>query len=729
MPKCLLVSNRLPFVYNKSGHQFEPSSGGLVSAIKGLKASQIGYDLEWIGFITDEVPDQMQKELTGATAGDHKCHPVVIEKDIYHQYYSTFCNNVLWPLFHYERSAIQLSGEAWKCYLDANQLMANAILEMAKTDDTIWINDFHLFLLPGMLKSKRPELKVGFFLHIPFPVAEIYRELPQRKEILESLLTCDQLGFQDLSYLTHFKTAVDRILGHKVQSLDENRWGVYPVSIETEKFIDLASDPKTTSIMATYTHHKKEKKWVLGIDRLDSIKGLILKLKAFECFIKTNPELARNTQLVQLVIPSRLESIESQKLKAQIEELVSNINGQFGSLIHTPILYLSKSINDFELSAFYQLSEVMHISSIRDGMNLVGLEYVASQKKTLSKTLLLSEFAGAHSSLSYAKSINPWDIEGTADKIKQALEESGEKKSLEMKKMQEFLKEYNSSVWAKDFLTDLNQKCQIKSEAMSADDVVFFPWMKNLKNQKIMIFCDFDGTLAPLSTLPHQVELAAETKELLERVYHHRNIEIVIVSGRDRDFLQKKFAHNKYLFPLAACHGAYYFTPDTGEWNDLMTADSTPWRMKLNDILNVYTSRTPESYFEDKGHSTTWHYRNCPQDFGEYISNKLFVELKDSLASFPVHITRGKKTIEISSLQANKGHFIHQWLKRQEYHPDVIIALGDDKTDEDMFDQLQNRTDLCPYCIKIGLEKTNAQYFIKDQTQVNAFFNNLLHHI
>jgi trehalose 6-phosphate synthase/phosphatase len=580
-----------------------------------------------------------------------------------------------------------------------------------------------------MLKSKRPELKVGFFLHIPFPVAEIYRELPQRKEILESLLTCDQLGFQDLSYLTHFKTAVDRIQGHKSQNLDENKWGVYPVSIETEKFIQLASDPKTTSIMALYAHHKNEKKWVLGIDRLDSIKGLILKFRAFEFFLKKNPELAKNTQLVQLVIPSRSESLEAQKLKAQIEELVSNINGQWGSPFHTPILYLYKSINDFELSAFYQLSEVMHISSSRDGMNLVGLEYIASQKKTQSRRLLLSEFAGAHSSLSFALSINPWDIHETADKLKRALEESGEKQGLEMTKMQEFLKGYNSSDWARVFLSDLSKKCQNKFEAIGADDVVFFPWMKNLRNQKVMIFCDFDGTLAPLSPFPHQVKLAAETEELLERVYHHRNIELVIVSGRDRDSLQKKFATNKFHFPLAACHGAYHFTPDTGEWSDLITADSTPWRTRLNDILNFYTSRTPESYFEDKGHSTTWHYRHCPQDFAEDISNKLFVELRDSLATFPVQITRGKKTIEISSLQANKGHFIHQWLKRQEYHPDIIIALGDDNTDEDMFDQLQSRSDFCPYCIKVGLEKTNAQYFIKDQTRVNALFKNLLQHI
>jgi trehalose 6-phosphate synthase/phosphatase len=697
-----------------------------VSAIKGLDAKKVGYDFEWMGIMTDDVDSEKIKSIKEIPFGDLRCHPIVIPKEKYDIYYNSFCNNVVWPLFHYERSMVQYCDQGWKSYQEVNELVANAIIQEAKEDDTIWVHDYHFFLVPGFIKAKRPDLKVGFFLHIPFPSSEIFRELPQRKEILLSLIQCDLVGFHDLSYLTHFKSSLSRVLGGNTNLFNDRKWGVYPISIDTQHFVDLTNSPETEVFVKRYAEQKKGKKWILGVDRLDYIKGLVLKLKSFEEFLRKYPEQKEKVQMVQVVIPSRTDVPEYKDLKNQVEQLVSSINGEFGTPTYMPIHYLFHSVSDFELSALYQLSEVMHIGSRRDGMNLVCLEYVVSQKERHPGTLLLSEFTGAHSTLSYAVSINPWNIEETAEKIKEALEQPEEQRRRDMMAMHEFLNRYTSSEWARYFLRDLNRESPAIQKVFQLTKDGTFPWMKNLKGKKVLFFCDMDGTLAPISPYPSQVRIHKETHEILKEFSRSSNCQFVIVSGRDKEFLHQHFIDSEYKFPIAACHGAYAYTPETHEWNNLIPHDSTKWKDDILDVLKLYTSRTPGSFIEDKGHAVTWHYRNSPPEFADFLANKLFIEMEESLTSLPAQVTRGKKVIEVKSLHASKGFFVQQWLEKQEYRPDFIIALGDDTTDEDMFEYLQNNSEIHPFCIKVGDEKTHAKYFIKDQGTVQLFLENFM---
>lgn len=730
MPRCLLVSNRLPLAFNDKTQEFAPSSGGLVSAIKGLDAKKVGYDFEWMGILTDDIDSEKINQLKKTPFGDLNCHPIVVPRESYNTYYNNFCNNVVWPLFHYERSMVQHSESGYKCYEEINQLVADAILEEAKEDDTIWIHDFHFFLVPGMIKARRPDLKVGFFLHIPFPSSEIFRELPQRKEILSSLIQCDLVGFHDLSYLTHFKSSLSRILGEHTSIFNERKFGVYPISIDTLHFMNLASEPQTKEFIKRYAEQKKDKKWILGVDRLDYIKGLVLKLKSFQEFLRKYPDQKEKVQMVQIVIPSRTDVQQYQDLKQNVEQLVSSINGEFGTPTYMPVHYLFHGVSEYELSALYQLSEVMHIGSRRDGMNLVCLEYVVSQKQAYPGALLLSEFTGAHSTLSYAVSINPWNVEETAVKIKEALDQPTDQRQKEMMQMQDFLKRYTSSEWASYYMRDLHIDSRKKQKNTIISKEGKFPWMNNLKGKRITVFCDLDGTLAPIASKPSMVKLESKTLEILEEIQKNNRVQFVVVSGRDRDFLQNEFIkNNQFKFPLAACHGAYSYSPENHEWNNLIEHDSTKWKDGIIDILRLYTSRTPESFLEDKGHAVTWHYRNSPPEFADFLANKLFIELEESLTSLPAQVTRGKKVIEVKSLHASKGFFVQQWLEKQEYQPDVVIALGDDTTDEDMFEFLQNKSDISDYCIKIGEDKTFAQYSIKEQSSVDQFLENFLHSV
>jgi trehalose 6-phosphate synthase/phosphatase len=724
MPRCLLVSNRLPVAYNTSANVFSPSSGGLVSAIKGLDSAKIGFEFEWLGILTDDIDEEKIKLLKTTPIGNFPCHPIIVEKEKYNKYYNLYCNNVLWPLFHYERNMVKHNQAGWEAYVEVNSEVAQRVILEAKADDIIWIQDFQLMLVPGMVKEKKPDLKIGFFLHIPFPSSEIFRELPQRKEILLSLLKCDQIGFHDLSYLNHFRSSIQRVLG-EVPS-NEKTWGVYPISIDTDNFLKLADLPETKEFINKYSETKKDMKWILGVDRLDYIKGLLLKLSAFKTFLKRFPEERGKVQLVQIVIPSRTEVPEYKALKAKIEQLVSSINGEYGSPAWMPVQYLYHSVSGPELSALYQLSEVLHIGSRRDGMNLVSLEYVMSQKDKYPGVVLLSEFAGAHSTLSYAMSINPWNITETAQRIKDALHHTGIKRRNEMKSMKNFLQRYTSSDWAKIILKDIVREPK-HVESMEALPLSGkFSWMEGLKGKKILFFCDLDGTLAPISSYPKDVKLNSKTIELLQEVSKIKECEFVVVSGRDKEFLEEQFLDNDFNFPLAACHGAYSYSPIDNKWHNLISGETTKWKESVLEILDLYTLRTPESFIEDKGHAITWHYRNSPREFADFLANKLFFELEDSLSGQPVQVNRGKKVIEVKSIHANKGYFVKQWIQAQTQKPDVVVAIGDDTTDEDMFEILQDRKDLQPYCIKVGKEQTHAHYLIKEQNSVNIFLQNFL---
>ncbi len=724
MSRCLLVSNRLPVAFNSKLNTFVQSSGGLVSAIKGLDSIKVGFDIEWIGILTDEIRTEKLIELNENPIGNIPCHPVIVPKKIYEDYYNLYCNNVLWPLFHYERNLVRHKTAGWEAYVKVNRIIADAIVERVKTDDVLWVHDFQLLLVPGFVKEKMPNLRIGFFLHIPFPSSEIFRELPEREIILKSLLSCDQIGFHDLSYLNHFRSSVHRILGNLPES--EKMWGVYPISIDVDHFNWLTNQNGTQIFIEKYQENKKQMKWILGVDRLDYIKGLIQKLKAFKTFLREHPEEREKVQFVQVVIPSRTDVPEYQYLKDKTEQLVSSINGEFGSPAWMPIYYLYHSVTEYELSALYQLSEVLFIGSKRDGMNLVSLEYVMSQKSSHPGVILMSEFAGAHSTLSYAMSINPWDTSDTAKKIKEALIHPEVKKRAEMEAMKKFLQGYTSSDWAKAILRDLMWKPKkVEISHLLPEDGKFI-WMKDLKSRKILFFCDLDGTLAPISPFPKDVRLPGQTIELLHAISDKKNCEFVVISGRDKEFMEEQFIDHDFNIPVAACHGAYVYLPKDHSWQGLIPNDPTNWKEKVMEIFNLYTKRTPESFIEDKGHAITWHYRNSPQDFAEFLASKLFFELEETLSNQPVRVSRGKKVIEVKSMHANKGYFVQNWIQNLKSRPDIVVALGDDTTDEDMFMSIQDRKDIRPYCIKVGNEKSHAHYFIKDQGSVNIFLRNFL---
>ncbi len=724
-PKWIIASNRLPFAFDPITKATKTAAGGLVTAIGGIKTP---VERLWLGCAPDGLTAEnwptVQKQMGKST---WSYEPLFVDPKDYHSYYNNFSNDVLWPLLHYQNDRVKFANEDWDTYQKVNRLFAEKIAAVASPEDLIWIHDYHLFLVPVYLKRLRPELKVGFFLHVPFPSSEVFRQLPAREELLKSLLAADLVGFHDYSYLRHFCSSVLRILG-----LDTNflaikdgqhitRLGVFPVSVETEDLQARAGTSRVGELLSTF---KTKEFLFLGVDRLDYIKGLDLKLHSFAALLENHPEVRGKVSLLQVAVPTRTGAPEFIELAKQTAQLVGEINGKYSTPTWTPIRYLHSSVGADELSALYRAADALLVTSKRDGMNLVALEYVAAQSMQNPGVVLLSEFTGAISALSHTIPINPWDYADTAEKMKLAMDMPRDERALRMKIMLQYLKSYTATDWAQSFISDLEIQHESLEdhETLSASRKTMVQILKRVRRSganRIVVFVDYDGTLVPIESSPELAVLPDATREALMRIQNKFPwLELVIVSGRSRQFLDSQFPETNLA--LTSEHGAEYFDPFTKEWHRRVHRNLDDWYPTAEKIMGHYAERTPKSFVEKKNFSLAWHYRQSPRDYGLLQSKKLAEELELGLANQPVTILRGKKVVEVRAGEADKGAFI-SWYLDQTTTDTFAFAFGDDLTDEDMFKALKDRG----VSVKIGFGKTSADFRVRTQDSLLRYFNRL----
>ncbi|CAH2354334.1 alpha,alpha-trehalose-phosphate synthase [UDP-forming] 56 kDa subunit [[Candida] railenensis] len=464
--KVLVVSNRLPVTIERKPngtYHYSMSSGGLVTALQGLKKST---EFQWLGWPGLELPENEQDKVNQDLLEKFNCTAIFLSDTIADLHYNGFSNSILWPLFHYHPGEMNFEENAWAAYIEANRKFASKIAEQVEDNDMVWVHDYHLMLLPQFLReeigNKKKNIRIGFFLHTPFPSSEIYRILPVRKEILEGVLSCDLIGFHTYDYARHFLSSVSRIVPN-VKTLPNGvefkgrsiAIGAFPIGIDVEKFTEGVLKPNVVErISQMKSKFGKDVKVMVGVDRLDYIKGVPQKLHAFEIFLDENPEWIGKVVLVQVAVPSRGDVEEYQSLRATVNELVGRINGKFGTVEFVPIHYMHKSIPFDELISLYHLSDVCLVSSTRDGMNLVSFEYIACQQEGKG-SLVLSEFAGAAQSLNGAIIVNPWNTEELAESMKEALTLPEEKKSSNFEKMFGYISKYTSGFWGESFVKEL----------------------------------------------------------------------------------------------------------------------------------------------------------------------------------------------------------------------------------------------------------------------------------
>ena len=598
--------------------------------------------------------------------------------------------------------------------------MAQQIAEVAQAGDTVWIHDFHFFLLPKMLRELCPEVKIGFFLHIPFPSAELFRQIPVREELLSGIMACDLIGFHEYSYLRQFIVALKMVLGvdaNFIQAQHEGhrtQLGVYPISIESDEFRAKAEAIEVQTKVDEYRAVQSHPFVMLGIDRLDYSKGLELKLKGFQHALRKYPELQGRVSLLQIAIPTREDVPAYMNIRKEVEHLVGTINGEFGTPSHNPVHYVFNSVQETELLALYRSSSAILVTSKRDGMNLVAMEYVMSQDLKTPGSLILSEFAGAASLLSDALLVNPWDVDSIADAIKKAHDMEFEERFDRMSHLQDILSKYSSTKWAQGFIHDLENTILTPRRIPRPMPVRKADWHKDfvsfVATPRLKVLLDYDGTLVSIMKRPDQVVLIEETRRALAALAE--KTELFILSGRNKEFLDSQFSGLNVN--LAAEHGAFVKLI-AQDWKTRISSDINSWYPHIEKVMNDYTEKVPLSFVEKKKASLVWHFRLSPQDFASFQSKKMDDELQLGMANQPVTVNIGKMIVEAKALECNKGSFV-RWL-RQQSGPAKYLCVGDDRTDEDMFEALDGNG----VSVKVGEGVTSAQYRLGSQKDVSQW--------
>jgi trehalose 6-phosphate synthase/phosphatase len=724
--RLLLISNRLPVTVKREQNSFnyEHSVGGLVTGIndyleysaKNSPSNKSNY--LWVGWpgITVDIKNQkvIQKELLDK----FNSLPVFLPEKQIERFYHGFCNKTLWPLFHYFPLLTAYDDNYWNSYKSVNETFYNTLLDVIKEDDIVWIHDYHLMLLPALLRKKHPNIKIGFFLHIPFPAFEVFRLLPKnwREKILQGLLGADLLGFHAPEYTQYFLHCVQRILGfehnlgkilidHRIIKAD-----TFPMGINFDKFYNADSLPAVSSEIDKFKKTTTGFKIILSIDRLDYTKGILNRLYGYERFLETNPEWLKKVILILVVVPSRTGIEHYQQIKKQVDEYVGKINGKFGDVNWTPILYQYKFFEFPTLSALYKISDIALVTPLRDGMNLIAKEYIASRKDRTG-VLILSEMAGVAKELGEALIINPNSIEAIADSLKSALLMKEENQIYHNQIMQSRLKNYNIVRWVDDFLYGLQKICaeqmKIKSKIMtvSAKNQVVQSF-KSAK-QKIL-FLDYDGTLSPLVRHPDLAKPSEDCLNLLTKLTNIPGVDLVLISGRSKNTLQNWFQIKNLNF--VAEHGAWHKFLDT-DWQTLKPLTSD-WKPQIIAILQTYADRVPGTFIEDKDYSVCWHYRNADPEFATIRIKELMDDLVGLTANSDLQVMQGNKIIEVKNAGISKGTAAGLFLSKKEY--DFILAIGDDLTDEDLFQVLPPQG----FSIKVGAGRSHAKYNLSNSGEV-----------
>lgn len=718
--KLIIISNRLPLkiVEENNIYKVIPSPGGLSTGLDSLVMDVEKHWVGWPGMFLEEGED---KRAIDRQLADQRFTPVYLTSEQIENYYEGCSNSVLWPLCHYFPSYIRHETRYWEAYKEVNALFCEAALQIIEPGDIVWVHDYQLMLLPKMIRERIPDISIGYFHHIPFPSYELFRTLPERAEILEGLLGADLVAFHTHGYMRHFISAVYRVLKldctmDEIQ-LDDRVVDVdaFPMGINFEMYQNALQNKAIREKTEELGESFGKSKLMLSVDRLDYSKGIPLRLKCFQNLVENHPHYRGKVSLVMIVAPSRDNVDIYSKLKTEIDTLVGAINGKFSTLDWNPVYYFYRPFQFEELVALYHNSDIALVTPLRDGMNLVAKEYVATQREKPG-VLILSEMAGASIELSDAIIVNPTDQKEMEQAMIQALEMPEEEQRERLRAMQQILEVQNINQWAKDFIDELlevREKNIALSNKILTEESISIVKMQYENANKRLIILDYDGTLAPFRKNPADAYPNQHLLDLLTRLAEDPRNRVVISSGRDRQTLDKWLG--QLPIGLAAEHGAFYKEERT--WNRRI--DAVQWDKEILQIFENMVRRTPLSKIEIKDTALVWHYRNVDSWLADLRVTQLINALINPCSRHNLQIMKGNKIVEVKNNDISKGSEALRLVNQDNY--DFILAIGDDTTDEEMFLALPKNA----VNIKVGKNSNIANYNIPTQSQTLRFLENL----
>lgn len=722
MRKTIIVSNRLPVKITEKDGEFalQASEGGLATGLGSIYRE--GNNI-WLGWPGQEISDPKQQEKVTRQLRQMNLMPVFLTQDEINNFYEGFSNETLWPVFHYMSVYAHYDQGYWDAYYQVNKKFRDIVMQVAEQGDIIWIHDYQLLLLPGMLRAEMPEISIGFFNHIPFPSYELFRLIPWRAELIEGMLGADLMGFHTFDDTHHFLNAASRILpvntSANVVSYNDRATVVetFPMGIDFNKYSQLGQAPEVKHQLQSLKENFKDQRLVLSIDRLDYSKGILQRLQAFELLLQLHPEYVGKVVLYMIVVPSRDTVPQYKELRDEIDKLVGNINARFRTLSWHPVQYFYRSYPVEVLSALYNYADICLVTPMRDGMNLVSKEYVASRNND-DGVLILSEMAGASKELIDAIIVNPNNIGAITRAIVDALNMPLPEQQRRMKQMRQVVSKFNIHHWVKLFMTRLEEVNQMQQNMLARrvnQETAMMIRQQYRQSKRRIIFLDYDGTLVGFQA---NIDMAApdpDLYQLLRELASYPGNDIVMISGRKHETLGEWFGH--LPLDLIAEHGAWQKTKE-GEWYQLPGL-TDKWKREIYPMLEQTTDRTPGSFVEEKSYSLVWHYRKVESGLGELRANELMNTLRYYTQEKGLQVLPGDKVIEVKNIEINKGKAALSWLNHKKY--DFIMAMGDDVTDEDIFKALPTKA----ITIKVGSQVSAAQYYLRSYHEVRHLLRTL----
>ncbi|MCC8165522.1 MAG: bifunctional alpha,alpha-trehalose-phosphate synthase (UDP-forming)/trehalose-phosphatase [Planctomycetes bacterium] len=718
--KYVIISNRLPVTVKRgdSGISFTRSGGGLAT---GLDSLETDAPKHWIGWCGVHVDDPAERAEIDRRLGDQLLHPVYLSEEQIADYYEGYSNSTIWPLCHYFYSNIVFNDDYRRAYWEVNELFCNEAMKIVEPGDLVWIQDYQLMLLPGMIRERIPDVGIGYFHHIPFPSYELFRCLPERAAILRGLLGADLVGFHTHDYMRHFISAVYRVLNlecrvDEVQLEDRiSETEAFPMGINYPLYHDAITTPEVAAHAEMMRGIAGESKVILSVDRLDYSKGILTRLGSYDAFLESHPEYRGKVTLLMVVVPSRDNVEMYRELKNEIDTQVGALNGKYATIGWTPVHYFYRSFSFDELTAMYHLADVALVTPLRDGMNLVAKEYLAA-KRDAPGVLILSEMAGAADELRRAIIVNSTNIKQIEDAIFQALTMPDADKLSALRDMQALLARRDVTAWAGEFMRELTKakarNDELRRKILGPGGIDDIRERFRAGRRRLLVF-DYDGTLAPLVSDPAKATPTRDLLDSLDRLAADSGNTVVICSGRDKRSLGDWFPNP--AIRLSAEHGAFF--RENGQWQG--DYGQMVWSGDVMEIIQNVTDHTPGSHIENKQTALVWHYRDVEDWLAELRVTQLINALMRPAALAGLQVMRGRKIVELKVPEFNKGQEIRRLLDKGPY--DFIMAIGDDITDEDMFSAL----DCDAITIKVGRFSDSAMYCIPFQHDVLPFIETL----
>ncbi len=723
MAKTIIISNRLPVKISgdEDNLSYQPSEGGLATGLGSIYKDGDNLWVGWPGMVVEnkDIQNTIRKNLR-----NENMQPVFLTHEEIRDYYEGFSNETLWPTFHYFLQFAEYEQNLWESYVKVNQKFCDEIIQLAEPGDTVWIHDYQLLLLPQMIRNHISAASIGFFLHIPFPSFEVFRLLPWRKEILNGMLGSDLIGFHTYDDMRHFLSSASRLVslpsfqghietGNRTLVVDS-----FPMGIDYDKYASTANSPETKERITHFSQSVRNQKIIISVDRLDYSKGIPQRLRAFELFLDQHPEFIEKTTLFMIVVPSRDQVEKYKSLKVEVDELVGRINGKFGRVTWTPIHYFYRSFPLNDISAFYRMADVALVTPMRDGMNLVCKEYIAS-KPDRNGVLILSEMAGASNELSDAILINPNDIDQIANAIHEALTMPTEEQQRRVETMQKTLMKFNIHHWVNLFMDRLKYiKEKQKNLATRQIDNDLSQKIKTRYDQasRRLILLDYGGTLVSSYEKNYRSGLDKDLIAIIRKLREDNKNKIAIISGRDKGILSQWF--KDLDVDLIGEHGAW-LKEGNGQWSTIENLNSD-WKNEIFPILEQYLNRTPGSYIEEKDFSLVWRYRKAELGLGELRSGELASHLQFLVANSNLQVLEGDYVVEVKNMEITKGKAALKMYDHLE--PDFVLAIGDDWTDEDMFKVLPENA----ITIRVGSTSSSARFSIGNSDDVRQLLSLLV---